>query len=215
MNYADGTKHGEAAAKSINAGTKLTEKKSDSQKVCGDVESGDVCQRGLREEGDKDKDKPSKECHVTESVENSREREKVANNSREGGECERNEEEKQALGFYRVLRNPVEINGDGNTEKEMNKINTGGKNEDEKDEFAEEGGIELNEEKSIETKAEKKNEKENKTQGEKNEGDEKVVKDGSKESKTNNNNREDDEEENKEMNIEKKEEGKERDKWFD
>ena len=28
MNYADGTKHGEAAAKSINASTKLTEKKS-------------------------------------------------------------------------------------------------------------------------------------------------------------------------------------------
>ena len=78
MNYADGTKHGEAAAKSINAGTKLTEKKSDSQKVCGDVKSGDVCQRrGLREEGDKDKDKPSKECHVTESVENSRERKKL------------------------------------------------------------------------------------------------------------------------------------------
>ena len=199
MNYADGTKHGEAAAKSINAGTKLTEKKSDSQKVCGDVESGDVCQRRLREEGDKDKDKPSKECHVTESVENSREREKVANNSREGGECERNEEEKQALGFYRVLRNPVEINGDGNTEKEITKINTGGKNEDEKDEFAEEGDIELNKEKSIETKVEKKNEKGNKTQGEKNEGDEKVDKDGSKESKTKDNDlSEDDEEENKE-----------------
>ena len=204
MNYADGTKHGEAAAKSINAGFNLTEKKSDSQKVCGDVESGDVCQRGLREEGDKDKDKPSKECHVTESVENSREREKVANNSREGVECERNEKEKQALGFYRVLRNPVEINGDGNTEKEMNKINTGGKNEDEKDEFAEEGDIELNEEKSIETKAEKKNEKENKAQGEKNEGDEKVDNDGSKESKTKDNDlSDDDEEENKEMQTQK------------
>ena len=86
----------------------------------------------------------------------------------------------------------------------MNKINTGGKNEDEKDEFAEEGGIELNEEKSIETKVEKKNEKGNKTQGKKDEGDEKVDKDGSKESKTKDNDlSEDDEEENKEMQTKK------------
>ena len=117
MNYADGTKH--EAGEEIRTTSKLPKEKSDTQKVVDDVASDGIFQSVTREESDKDKDKLSKGRQVTERVEKSEEVQKDS-----GGESGRDESKKHALGFYRVLRNPVEINGDGNTKEEINKVKT-------------------------------------------------------------------------------------------
>ena len=117
MNYADGTKHDAAFGEEIRTTSKLQKEKSDAQKVVDDVASDDIFQSVTCEEGAKDKDKISKGDQATERVENSQKGGKEVLDS--GGESERNEKEKHALGFYRVLRNPVKINGDGSTKQEM------------------------------------------------------------------------------------------------
>ena len=112
MNYADGTKH--EAGEEIRTTSKLPKEKSATQKVVDDVASDGIFQSVTREESDKDKDKLSKGRQVTERVEKSEEVQKDS-----GGESGRDESKKHTLGFYRVLRNPVEINGDGNTKEEF------------------------------------------------------------------------------------------------
>ena len=119
MNYADGTKH--EAGEEIRTKSNLANEKSDTQKVVDDVAGDGIFQSVTCEESGKDKDKLSKGCQATERVENKQKGGKGALDS--GGESVRNEKEKHALGFYRVLRNPVKINGDGNTKEEMNNVN--------------------------------------------------------------------------------------------
>ena len=138
MNYADGTKHDAASGEEIRTTSKLQKEKSDAQKVFDDVASDDIFQSVTCEEGAKDKDKISKGDQATERVENSQKGGKEVLDS--GGESERNEKEKHALGFYRVLRNPVKINGDGSTKQEMDKVNTADKDEEKRCDVDEQDG---------------------------------------------------------------------------
>ena len=124
MNYADGTKHEDA--EEIKITSKSLIETSDAQQVCNDVASDGIFKSVTCEEGDKDKDKLSKGQQPTEKVKSSQKVEKLGADSQI--ECEKNEEEKLALGFYRVLQNPVKING--NTKEETNKINTADNSEE-------------------------------------------------------------------------------------
>ena len=124
MNYADGTKHEDAEEIKITSKSLL--ETSDAQQVCNDVASDGIFKSVTCEESAKDKDKLSKGRQPTEKVKSSQKVGKVGADSQK--ECEKNEEEKLALGFYRVLQNPVKING--NTKEETNKINTADNSEE-------------------------------------------------------------------------------------
>ena len=114
INYADGTKHEDAEEIKITSKSLL--ETSDAQQVCNDVASDGIFKSVTCEESAKDKDKLSKGRQPTEKVKSSQKVGKVGADSQK--ECEKNEEEKLALGFYRVLQNPVKINE--NTKEETN-----------------------------------------------------------------------------------------------